>query len=147
MQMSDPPHKQCRHWEELARHCCRPPPASSSSTRPPAGNMGIDPSSLKFTFDDMMRYRSVGTFYVSVYVCMSRVSQSIACPRMPFVSHNTTTQKAARAQGGGGGAGGDGGTGAQDREPAGGMELCYMGRKKACASCLCLCILCVRAHT
>lgn len=41
-----------RHWEELTRHCCG---ATSSSK----GHGGIDPSSPKFTFEDMMRYRYV----------------------------------------------------------------------------------------
>ncbi len=93
MQMSDSPHKQCRHWEELARHCCRPPPASSSSTRPPAGNMGIDPSSPKLTFDDMMRYRSVGSFFMCPCMCACLVSASqshaLACP----LSHTTPQPK------------------------------------------------------
>lgn len=49
---SEPTHNNTnhRHWDQLSQHCC--PPAASKQP-----GSGIDPTSPKFTFEDMMRYR------------------------------------------------------------------------------------------
>lgn len=55
-----------RHWEELTRHCCPPSSFASSTTKGGGGSSSsgaaIDPTSPKFTFEDMMRYRCVVLF-------------------------------------------------------------------------------------